>query len=108
MLGYINSELHKSYAPLFHSTFSREQRDAQEAHLRKRYAIVDKVLATRPYLLGTQFSVADAYLFVVTRWAAYVNLDLSELENLTAFQARVAARPAVQAAIAAEMTRASA
>src|SRR5215510_1120364 len=65
MLGYINSEIHKSYSPLL------EQR-----------------LAKQPYLLGEQFTVADAYLFVVTSWARFARFDLSEFPNLLAFQAR--------------------
>jgi glutathione S-transferase len=102
MLGYINSELHKSYSPLFNPKTSAELRADREAYLRKRYALVEKQLAGRSYLFGDQFTVADAYLFTVTNWANFVKLDLSEFPNLVAFQARVAARPAVQAAIAAE------
>lgn len=102
MLGYINSEIHKSYGPLFNSKTPPEQRADREAYLRKRYSLVDTVLADKPFLLGTQFTAADAYLFVVTRWAKYVKLDLSSFKNLSAFQDRIAARPAVQAAIAAE------
>jgi glutathione S-transferase len=63
---------------------------------------VESQLAGKQYLLGEQFSVADAYLFVVTNWARAVKLDLSEFPALVAFQQRVAARPAVQAAMAAE------
>jgi hypothetical protein len=46
--------------------------------------------------------VADAYLFTVTNWARLVKLDLADFPNVLAFQARVAARPAVQAAMTAE------
>jgi glutathione S-transferase len=102
MLGYINSEIHKAYSPLFTPGTPAETRDAQIAHLKKRYALLDARLAKQPYLFGDTFSVADAYLFTVTRWAAFVKLDLSELTNLHAFQERVAARPAVQAAMKAE------
>ena len=71
-------------------------------YLRKRYGHIGTHLAGKSYLFGEQFSVAYAYLFTVTNWAGFVKLDLSDLSNLTAFQARVAARPAVQAAMAAE------
>lgn len=108
MLGYINSEIHKSYSPLFNPKTSPEQRADREGYLRKRYGLVDTLLAGKPYLGGTQFTAADAYLFVVTTWAGYVKLDLSDFKNLSAFQDRVAARPAVQAAIAAEKLGASA
>jgi len=102
MLGYINSELHKTYSPLFSPATSPELRKDREAYLRKRYALLDKRLASQPYLFGEQFTVADAYLFTVTNWANFVKLDLSEFPNLLAFQARVAARSAVQAALVAE------
>jgi glutathione S-transferase len=105
MLGYINSEIHKTYSPLFRPTTTPELRKDREEYLRKRYGLVEKQLAKGPYLFGEQFTVADAYLFTVTNWANFVKLDLSEFPNLLAFQGRVAARPAVQAALVAEGLR---
>jgi len=99
MLGYINSEIHKAYSPLFNPKTPAETVEERKAYLRKRYKILDERLAGRPYLFGDKFSAADAYLFTVTTWAKYVKLDLSEFPNVVAFQARVAARPAVQAAM---------
>lgn len=99
MLGYINSELHQGYMPLFNPACSDEVRNARMAYLHKHYGLVDAALGRTPYLLGDRFTVADAYLFVVTRWAEFVKLDLSASPNLLAFQARIAARPAVQAAM---------
>ena len=61
-----------------------------------------KALAGKSYLFGDRFSVADAYLFTVTNWAAFLKIDMTEFPNLVAFQKRVAARPAVQAAMKAE------
>ena len=63
---------------------------------------VDDQLAGKQFLLGDQFSVADGYLFTVTNWAKFVKLDISHLENVAALRARVASRPAVQAALKAE------
>jgi glutathione S-transferase len=102
MLGYINSEIHKTYSPLFNSKTPAETVEERKLYLRKRYRFLDEQLARRDFLLGDRFSAADAYLFTVTTWAAYVKLDLSEFPNLVAFQARVAARPAVQDAMKAE------
>ncbi|HEX7841984.1 MAG TPA: glutathione transferase GstA [Kofleriaceae bacterium] len=102
MLGYINSEIHKSYSPLFRPNTPPETRKDREEYLQKRYALIEQRLAKGPYLFGEQFTVADAYLFTVTNWANFVKLDLSAFPNLLAFQARVAARPAVQAAMVAE------
>ncbi|WP_437954377.1 glutathione transferase GstA [Sorangium sp. So ce119] len=101
-LGYINSELHKSYSPLFNPKTSPEQRQEREEYLRKRYGVIEAALAQGPYLFGEQFTVADAYLFTVTNWSNFVKLDLSAFPNVLAYQRRVAARPAVQGAMRAE------
>ena len=102
MLGFVNSELHKTYSPLFNPASTPELRSEREAYLRKRYALIEATLAGKSYLFGDQFTVADAYLFTVTTWANFLKLDLSEFPNLMAFQKRVSARPAVQAALRAE------
>lgn len=102
MLGYINSELHKSYSPLFSPDTPEATRQERTAYLLKRYALLDGVLAKQPWLLGEQFTAADAYLFTVTNWARHVALDLSGFPAILAFQRRVAERPAVQAAMDAE------
>jgi len=99
MLGYINSEIHKTYSPLFNSATPPEVADDRRAYLKKRYKLLDDKLAGQKYLFGDKFSAADAYLFTVTNWAPHVKLDLSEFANLTAFQKRVAERPAVQQAM---------
>lgn len=101
-LGYINSELHKTYSPLFNPATPAETRADRLAYLAKRYTLVEKQLASHPYLLGESFTVADAYLFTITNWAGAVKLDLAPFPHLRAFQERVAARPAVKAAMRAE------
>ncbi|GAA0705331.1 glutathione transferase GstA [Dokdonella soli] len=101
-LGYINSELHKTYTPLFKPDTLPEVRTERENYLRMRYGMFEKTLTKQPYLLGDTFTAADAYLYTVTKWADAVKLDLSGFPALVAFQERVAARPAVQAARAAE------
>ena len=102
MLGYINSEIHKTYSPLFNPNTTPEAAEERKTYLKKRYKYLDGKLDGRDYLLGGKFSAADAYLFTVTNWARHVKLDLSEFANIEAFQKRVAARPAVQAAMKAE------
>ena len=101
-LNYIATEIHRGYSPLFNPTTPAQVREESSASLHKRYALLDKQLAGRTYLFGDEFTAADAYLFVVTRWAAIVKLDLSGYANLQAFQKTVAARPAVKAAMKAQ------
>jgi len=99
MLGYINSEIHKSYSPLFNDDTPDATRAERKAYLRKRYAFLEDVLAKQTWLLGETFTAADAYLFTVTRWAKGTGVDLSEFTKLAAFQDRVGARAAVKAAL---------
>ena len=81
---------------------TEEARAAAKTRLLGRLGYVNEQLASKPFLLGEQFSVADGYLFTVTNWARPTGLDISSLTNLGAFMARVAARPAVQEAMKAE------
>ena len=67
-----------------------------------RFGALDKALAGRQYLMGSQFTVADGYFYNMTRWAKRVNLDLSAFPNVTAVAARIEARPKVQEAVQAE------
>ena len=102
MLTFINSELHKSYSPLFNPATPAETRAERTAYLLRRYALIEKQLDGRQYLFGDTFTVADAYLFTVTNWARMVDVNLGQFPNLLAFQERAAARPGVQAAMRAE------
>lgn len=101
-LNYITSEIHKAYSPLFKPDTPEQTRSDRLEYLNKRYALLDKTLAKQPYLLGDTFTVADAYLYTVTKWADAVKLDISGFPSLVAFQQRVAERPSVQAARKAE------
>lgn len=100
-LNFISSELHKGFSPLFRPA-PEETKLAIVTRLEHWFGWLDGELAKRPYLLGEKLSVADIYLFVVVGWSAYVNISLARWPALTAFQARIAARPAVQAALKAE------
>ncbi len=102
-LTFIGTELHKGgFTPLFNPAANDEFKAASRARLADRLKWVDEQLAGKAYLLGDQFSVADAYLFVVTNWAKPMAIDLSAYPHLLAFRERVASRPAVQAAMKAE------
>jgi glutathione S-transferase len=102
MLHYIGTDLHRGYSPLFNPTTPAPTREERSASLRRHYTLLDQQLAGRGHLVGGRFSVADAYLFALTRWAPMVRLDLSAFSHLQAFQRAVAARPAVRAAMQAQ------
>lgn len=101
--NFVTSELHKSFSPLFGSPALDEAgKSAFAQRLQNKFAWVSEQLAGKQYLTGDTFTVADAYLFVVSQWATPTKLDLSRAPNLTAFVARVAQRPAVKEALRAE------
>lgn len=101
-LNFITTELHKGFSPLFNAAMPEEANALFRAKLAERFTWVDAQLEGRQYLMGEQFTVADAYLFTVSNWGQYVGVDLGGYPNLVAYRARVAARPAVQEALKAE------
>ena len=98
-LNFIATEVHKGFSPLFSPDTPAEYKTVVIDRLQSRLKWVDGELAGKQYLMGDAFSVADPYLFTVTNWAPRVGVDISGLSHLAAFRARVAARPAVQAAM---------
>ena len=101
-LNYIGTELHKGFSPLFNPATPADYKAIVIARLQDRLKFTDGLLANTTYVMGDTFSVADGYLFTVTNWAPLVGVDLSTYANLLAYRARVAARPAVVAAMKAE------
>jgi len=103
ILNYVASEVHKTYSPLFRPGLSAEFKAAQLAQLDAKLAAIEATLADgRDYLTGAAFCPADAYLFTVTNWSKPLGHDLSGFPMIEALRTRVAARPAVQAAMKAE------
>lgn len=101
-LTFIGMELHRSFTPLFNAAMPEEGKKIYRDRLATRLQWLDGELASREYLLGEHFSVADAYLFAVTRWAKPMAVDLAPYAHLRAHHERVAARAAVKDALKAE------
>jgi glutathione S-transferase len=98
-LTFIGTEIHKTFSPLFNPALSEDAKKVFRDKLASRFQFIDKELAGKQYVLGDHFSVADGYLFTVTRWTKPMNIDISGLPNLQAYMQRVGARPAVQEAL---------
>jgi glutathione S-transferase len=98
-LNYIAAEVHKSFSPLFNPANGDDAKAAARSAILHRLKFVEQALKGRDFLMGSQFSVADAYLFTVLGWAGHVQLPLDDLPAVQAYLARVGARPAVQQAM---------
>ena len=101
-LNFITSELHKGFSPLFNPNAPDQWKQIVKDMLAQRFDVLSKKLEGKPYLMGTTFTVADAYLFTILGWGKYHNIDYGKWPVLQAYQARIAERPAVQAALKAE------
>ncbi|WP_380180523.1 glutathione transferase GstA [Kalamiella sp. sgz302252] len=101
-LNYISAELHKSFSPLFGEGVPDDYKTLLQQQLVEKFAWVDSELKDKQWLLGLHFTVADAYLFTVTRWAKSLKLEIGDFASLASWFQRVAARPHVAAALAAE------
>src|SRR5882757_3082400 len=89
ILHYITSEVHKAYSPLFNPKISADWKASALANLDKKLAWLAGFLANKTFLMGSTFTVADAYLFTVLNWTGHVGIDLGRWPVLTAYQSRI-------------------
>lgn len=101
-LTFINGEIHKLISNLFNPSLADDAREAVLAKLDLRLTQFSAQLGDREWIVGDRFTVADGYLYVVLSWLAGFKIDLAKWPAMAAHDARVAARPAVQAARQAE------
>jgi glutathione S-transferase len=103
-LNFIATELHKTYSPLFNASMPAEATAIFKDKLVQRYEFIAQALGKQDYLLGDHFTIADAYLYTVTRWAKHFDVDVNRWPALAKYMERVGARAAVKAAVEAEST----
>jgi glutathione S-transferase len=101
-LNFIGTELHKNFGPLFNKASSDDAKNAAKANISKRLGYLNDQLASRQYLLGNNFSVADAYAFTIVNWTKFAGIDLKCFPNVGAYMGRVTARPKVQETLKSE------
>jgi glutathione S-transferase len=101
-LAFIGTELHKSIGALFNPKLDEAGRKTVVDKVDLRLGQLAKQMDGKDYIANNIFSVADIYLFVVLSWLAPVKVDIAQWPVLQQFSARIAARPAVQAALQAE------
>ena len=101
-LAFINSEIHKSFGPLFRKDAPEDTKAYARNNIATRAGWLNSSWGTRSFLMGEQFTVADAYLFTVLCWSEHAKVDLAKWPKLKAYFAAVSDRPAVVAALKAE------
>jgi glutathione S-transferase len=101
-LGFIATEIHKQFGPLFVPDTPSMVAAKQRGKISDRFIYLEDVLNDRAYLMGERFTVADAYLFTLLQWCDRFNMDLQIWPTLDEYEFRIAQRPAVRAALAAE------
>ena len=99
ILNYITSEVHKGFGPLFNPKISADWKASTIADLGKKFDWLSGFLGSKTYLMGSTFTVADAYLFTVLSWSEHVGIDLGKWPVLSAYHSRVAQRPKVREAL---------
>ena len=98
-LNFLTSEVHKQFSPHFRPNTPDDYKTIAKENIGKRFDWLDQQLAGKDYLMGKQFTVADAYLFVLSNWTKPTQIDLAKWPNIAAFNKRVAARPKVKEAM---------
>jgi glutathione S-transferase len=101
-LNFIGTELHKNFGPLFNKASSDDAKNTAKTNINKRLTYINDQLANRQYLMGSNFTVADAYAFTIINWTNFVGIDLKPYPNVVAYQARVGGRPKVHETLKAE------
>jgi glutathione S-transferase len=101
-LGFVSTEIHKNFSPLFVPGVSAEYQTTVKKGLFKRFDHLESRLSKHDYLLDSGYSVADIYAFVATGWGSYVGIELTKWPAIQRFRERIGARAAVQSALKAE------
>jgi glutathione S-transferase len=103
LLLFLTTEIHKTFSPLFAPTTPEDYKRLSRERIGTRFDLLEQRLSDgRAYLTGADFTIADAYFFTLANWAQFVGIDLAKWPHIGRFMQRVAARPAVQAALEAE------
>jgi len=108
-LNFIATEIHKGFNPLFTVEYVTKDEKAQKEieafatrNLAAKFDLIVKKLDSKKFLMGDQYTVADAYLFTILNWKSWFDMDLSKWPALNEYMERVKSRPATQRAMKAE------
>lgn len=102
LLNYIATEIHKGFGPLFNPATPAETRTMALDNLGKKFTYLSGKLDGHDFLAGDKMTAADAYFFTVLRWTDLFKFDLLPWPMIISYRQRVAAEPAVKAALTEE------
>ena len=95
-VNFVATELHKSFSPLFNPATGDEAKQSARDLIGKKLDFVEQQIGDQTYLLGYQFTLPDAYLFVILGWAEKMRIGLDRWPRLAALRDRIAARESVR------------
>lgn len=105
-MNFIATDIHKTFSPLFYAERVFKTAETQtevknyfKSALADKLNVVSEKLGNNDFLTGTQFTIADAYLFTCLTWSKYVGLELTPWSNINSYMNRVSERPAVMRAM---------
>ena len=101
-MAFISTEVHKGFAPLFNPAMTDELKAMARTKLVGRLEWIVGQLGDKLYLTGDTFTIADAYLFTVLGWGKWTGVEITQWPSLVSYVERIAARPKVIEAMAAE------
>jgi len=97
----LTSDLHKAFGPIFAGGSDEEKQQAVQV-IESKFDYVNTLLTGKEYLIDNKFSIADAYLFVLTSWTFPSGIELSKWSNLAGYFGRISTRSSVIEAMQAE------
>ncbi len=100
--NFVSTELHKNFGPLFNPATTEEARAERLELIGKRLDFINAQLEGKDFLVGDQFTIADAYLTTVLGWANFAKLDLAPWTNIGAYAGKMMSRAGVVATLKAE------
>lgn len=99
MLGFMTTDVHKAFAPLFAPGLPDDAKPALVEVIKAKISLLQTYLEGKEYVFGNSFTILDAYAFLLAQWLAFFGLDINEWPALKAYHARIGQRPSVQKAL---------
>lgn len=102
-LNYVATELHKGIGGLFNSKMPQEVKDnVLMPIIKSKLAYVNSHLEHNKFLNGEQFTLPDAYLFVMLMWTFHFNIHLQEFPHLSRYFSELSQRKSIRQSLSEE------